>query len=143
LRTRRRARASGAAEAEAFGQAQRVFVEEAAQVLLGAGAVLNATLVGAQQLAALAGLGVGLPDLDGQSAEVDLSDLDGIDPIVGQVALADLAGAVTFKDVDLAAERLEAFRHGKGVRAGFDDEDIFRLGMAGRPRRRAPPRVAG
>ena len=38
----------GPAEAEAFGQAQGVFVEVTAQVLLGAGAVFDAALVGAE-----------------------------------------------------------------------------------------------
>jgi hypothetical protein len=123
----------GAAEAEAFGQAQGVFVEEAAQVLLGAGAVLGASLVGAQEFAPLPGVGVGLPDLDGQSAEVDAGDLDGIDAVIGEVALANLAGAVAFEDEDLAAEGLEPFADGEGVGAGFDDEDIGRGGVAGGP----------
>ena len=40
-------------------------------MLLGAGAVFDATLIGAEQLAPLAGLRVGRPDFDAQAAEAD------------------------------------------------------------------------
>ena len=43
--------------------AAQVFIKIAAQVLLGASAFLHTTLISAQQLAPLPGLGVGLPTL--------------------------------------------------------------------------------
>jgi len=45
LRVRSRLIASGTAKPEAFGQTQRVFVEEAAQMLLRAGAVFDDALI--------------------------------------------------------------------------------------------------
>jgi hypothetical protein len=111
-----------------------MFVKIAAQVLLGAGAVFDATLISREQLAALAGLGVGLPDFDGEAAEIDPRDLGRVDFVVGQIAFPDLPGTVALEDEHLAAEGREAFGDGEAIRAGFEDENVFGGGVPRGPR---------
>ncbi len=106
-----------------------MFIKIAAQVLLGAGAFLHTPLIGAEQLAPLPGLGVRLPDFDRQAAQVDPRDLGGIELVIGQVALADLPGAVALQDDHLPAQGAQPFGDREGVRTRLDQEDVVRSGV--------------
>lgn len=110
-----------------------MFIKIAAQMLLGAGAVFHATLIGREQFAALPGFGVRLPDLDRKSAQVDPRDLGRIDLLIGQITLADLPGAMAFEDIDPAADGLQTLGDREAVGAGFEDENVLAGGVPRRP----------
>lgn len=121
---------SRSGEAKAWSQANAVFIEHALDMLLETGGFAHDALVGAKELPAFQGLRIGLPDQGGKSAQIDACDLDGVNPVVGTVGLADFPGHVTFHDQGVSADGLESSGYGKCVAAGLHDQGVLEASVA-------------